>query len=68
MPTEGRVKEWGLNYSERSAVCPSVSGTKPERRENLIGFDSVVKQTSGEIASELQKLRPAVSERTACAL
>lgn len=66
MLTEGRVKEWGLNLSERSAECPSVSGTKPEQREKLSGYDSVVKQTSSKITRELQKLRPAVSEWMVC--
>ncbi|KAL1255878.1 hypothetical protein QQF64_013939 [Cirrhinus molitorella] len=60
---EGRVR------SERQreglyCVLFSLSGRKPGQGENLIGCDSVVKQTSSNIASELQKRRPGVWERT----
>jgi len=45
-----------------STVSFSLSGRKPgpRERENLIGCDSVVKQTSSNIASELEKRRPGV--------
>lgn len=60
MLMEGRVwserQREGLYY-----VSFLLSGRKPGQRENLIGCDSVVKQTSSNIASELQKWRPGVS-------
>jgi len=45
-----------------STVSFLLSGQKPgpRERENLIGCDSVVKQTSSNIASELEKRRPGV--------
>ncbi len=62
---EGRVRserQWEGLY----CVPFSLSGRKPGQGENLIGCDSVVKQTSSNIASELQKRRPGVWERTDC--
>lgn len=61
MLMEGRV--WSEAQRE-GLYCVSflLSGRNPGRRENLIGCDSVVKQTSSNIASELQKWRPGVRD------